>query len=465
MTIPNFPYNTWTKISNVSYATYGQYLSGSYDAKGYGSANYNPINQSFVVWDGYIDDPNYTATIYANSVWEFKYRTSANNCLYVDSWKNVGTQFATSYYLSAYNILDALPSPYDRHPSVGYANNRLYIAAGLNNNGAFIKREFHSSAINVGTSEITLDTTYPYVTGEYVNLITSGTLPTPLSASTRYYAIRVDETKLKLATTYANSVNGTSITFSDSGSGQHFIRRESNHPSDIWEFDIKARKWTQHFPLSAYYVDVDALSPGLIWIDSIKKMMIHPLRSYESNAQNTYLYDPLTQTFTICGGTNARNGNSPQMHYPGSLCYDPIRNYVWCFGSGEYGVGGAELWTFNPTTKVWVKINQTGTTPPIRGYHSVVYNNKYDSLMVYGGTSGDFATGTIMKDTWMYNLSTSAWTQLNVGQPIDSREVYGVYDFKNDLWIIKSDDHGGQTVEWWALRYGWDNKIQKTMRM
>ena len=58
-------------------------------------------------------------------------------------------------------------------------------------------------------------------TGSSYTLSNSGgALPTGLSATT-YYAIRVTDTTFRLATTYANALAGTYVTFSDDGTGTH----------------------------------------------------------------------------------------------------------------------------------------------------------------------------------------------------------------------------------------------------
>lgn len=73
----------------------------------------------------------------------------------------------------------------------------------------------------VGTNVITL-TAHGYKTGLVCQLTTTGGLPTGLSTSTNYYVIVVDANTISLATTYANAIANTVITFTvtgDSGTG------------------------------------------------------------------------------------------------------------------------------------------------------------------------------------------------------------------------------------------------------
>lgn len=54
-------------------------------------------------------------------------------------------------------------------------------------------------------------------------LTTSGTLPAGLSLATDYFVIKVTDTTIKFATSYANAVAGTAVNITDAGTGTHTI--------------------------------------------------------------------------------------------------------------------------------------------------------------------------------------------------------------------------------------------------
>lgn len=56
-----------------------------------------------------------------------------------------------------------------------------------------------------------------------VQLTTTTTLPAGLSTATDYYVIKVTDTTIKLATSYANAIAGTAINITDAGTGTHTI--------------------------------------------------------------------------------------------------------------------------------------------------------------------------------------------------------------------------------------------------
>lgn len=80
-------------------------------------------------------------------------------------------------------------------------------------------------------SDFTTDSTTDTLTHTNINLLpysrvqvsSTVTLPTGLSASTNYFVIKVTDLTCKLATSYANAVAGTAIDFTTNGVGTHTI--------------------------------------------------------------------------------------------------------------------------------------------------------------------------------------------------------------------------------------------------
>lgn len=75
----------------------------------------------------------------------------------------------------------------------------------------------NQAASAIGTNTFTI-TGHQFNTGQSITLTTSGALPTGLAISTTYYVIKVDANTISLATTLANALAGTVITFTSSGS-------------------------------------------------------------------------------------------------------------------------------------------------------------------------------------------------------------------------------------------------------
>ncbi len=77
----------------------------------------------------------------------------------------------------------------------------------------------------------TIATNDLYRTGRSVMLSSSETLPDGLSADTTYYAIRISDNEIQLASSLANARAGVAVDFTTTGSGD--IRMGQNHLADI----------------------------------------------------------------------------------------------------------------------------------------------------------------------------------------------------------------------------------------
>jgi len=78
---------------------------------------------------------------------------------------------------------------------------------------------FASTDVNTTTDQITVTANPELITGRKVQLTTTGTLPTGLSAATDYYIIVIDSTHIQLASSLANAIAGTQIDITGAGSG------------------------------------------------------------------------------------------------------------------------------------------------------------------------------------------------------------------------------------------------------
>lgn len=100
---------------------------------------------------------------------------------------------------------------------------QLWFIRGANKvplTGEYCNREdILPTAVNTGTSVITVDPIFPYVTGNAVKLSLQGaaTLPSPLVAGTVYYVIRLTDTTIQLASTLQNARAGTEIPLTTQG--------------------------------------------------------------------------------------------------------------------------------------------------------------------------------------------------------------------------------------------------------
>ena len=90
-------------------------------------------------------------------------------------------------------------------------------------------------------------TAHDMITGDGPFQLTNsgGALPTGLATGTDYWAILVDANTIQVASTFANAIAGTAVTFSDNGTGTHTLDREDRlvvpgPTSETWKIRVHA---------------------------------------------------------------------------------------------------------------------------------------------------------------------------------------------------------------------------------
>lgn len=115
---------------------------------------------------------------------------------------------------------------------------------------------------NAVTDQLTVTSnTLNYQTGVPFTVTTTGTLPAPLTASTQYFAIRIDATHIKVATSYANAIAGIAINITGAGSGTNTLVSDgqlqqgaiTSHPGTIVACRTLHRRL---FLFSQYFTEV-----------------------------------------------------------------------------------------------------------------------------------------------------------------------------------------------------------------
>ena len=104
------------------------------------------------------------------------------------------------------------------------------------------------------------------------------------------------------------------------------------------------------------------------------------------------------------------SGSYPSARYGATAVYDTLRDRMVVFGGYNFGTYLNDVWALElDPVPHWVEITPAGLPPPARSFHSAVYDQLDDRLIVFGGENG----ATRYQDTWQLGLAgTPTWTQL-----------------------------------------------------
>lgn len=173
--------------------------------------------------------------------------------------------------------------------------------------------------VNPATDEITISGVDVPNTGTSVSfVVNSGTIPTGLTAGIRYFAIRISNSVLKLATTQANALAGTAIDITDAGTGSFVIRYGLNWSpirSHAYVYNTM-RTYVQGQGLPNPYLVLGNGYPVPFWRDEYVAATADASSAYNYHSN----YDPATNQM-----------NLPEAWSYAELDSDYRENWLWNF--------------------------------------------------------------------------------------------------------------------------------------
>ena len=118
----------------------------------------------------------------------------------------------------------------------------------------------------------------------------------------------------------------------------------------------------------------------------------------------------------VCGNTMTPCPPGPLQET--TLAYDPTHDTLVLYGGLKGGTPTADTWEYTPSNNTWTKICGSGAPalstcgPPLLDAPGLVYDPALKQFVLFGGavpTPG----GSMNTTTWLYNVGTHSWTQVN----------------------------------------------------
>ncbi len=239
--------------------------------------------------------------------------------------------------------------------------------------------------------------------------------------------------------------------------GYRYTSSGSSELDDVWAYDPVANVWT------------DIVPPGNVPLFYGSSVVYVPNRGQVIlfggfEGRETWSYNPGTNVWiSLYGGASTGLDSA--------MAYDPSRGMVILFGGYEHSMVAVTgdlftadatttycfdgTWAYDPVTGVWTELRPRGDRPAGRFGHSMVYDPRSGTIIMYGGQDAN----SRRSDTWAYDVADNTWTELHYDNMPRGSMIYdsvrsqmllfGAGSLSGRVWVYRprlTVDHGESSL-------------------
>jgi hypothetical protein len=310
--------------------------------------------------------------------------------------------------------------------TVPFGTNVAALIASFTTTGTGVTVNGVTQASGVTVNDFTIPVTY-IVTAEdgstrpYVVTVSIGTSTTLTHTWTEYLKTGVEGTDFPEARSYHGLAyaGGDKMVMLGGWTGG----TNDYGFADFWKYDLGAHAWTKLILSGVEAVDYPyrRFGHGMTYAGG-SKIVVFGGAYYDSGYHaigETWEWDSLSATWTQYSKGGTAGTDKPEALYFHAMCYMGGTK-VLLFGGlwGSTSVG--ETWVYDTDTHQWTQYNADGVAgtdkPEARHFTALSYLGNGKALL-FGG----YTLGTTYGDTWIYDLSNHAWTEITTS--VDNPEA------------------------------------------
>ncbi|MFW9908675.1 MAG: Kelch repeat-containing protein [Candidatus Thorarchaeota archaeon] len=220
--------------------------------------------------------------------------------------------------------------------------------------------------------------------------------------------------------------------------------------SDTWTYSYSENSWTE---LVLTPSPSARSNHAMVYCSETNEVILYGGQG-AANPTDTWSFACDTQTWS-----QVATSVNPGVHHSLALAYDPQENAVILFGGfGDDGLERDDTWKFDCDTREWSELSPA-EVPLARYGHVMVYDDSINKIVM---TSGNTASQGHQDDTWIFDTSTSNWTQLTpTGNPDHLKWPSMTYDSTNKKCILFGGQIGDNSVDRTWIYDGLQNTWQR----
>jgi PKD repeat protein len=144
-----------------------------------------------------------------------------------------------------------------------------------------------------------------------------------------------------------------------------------------------------------------------------------------------------------------------------SMVYDSVNDAFVLFGGRCAEIGGCagianggslgDTWIYRLSTNAWTRMTPAASPPP-RQQHTMTFDSSNGVVVLFGGNTGGAG---FLNDVWVYDVAANAWTQVTTGTGPEVRSIHAmVYDPGAGEHIVYGGNRTNGTTlgDVWSLR-------------
>ena len=139
---------------------------------------------------------------------------------------------------------------------------------------------------------------------------------------------------------------------------------------------------------------------------------------------------------------NMNPPTAPPARSDAQMVYDSENEVVVLFGGGGYWIQRynwfGDTWIYSVKTNTWTNMNPA-VAPTPRTFHGIAYDSDNKVVVLFGGVDN---SGTLLGDTWTYDVKTNTWTNMNPAvAPSPRHGIAMAYDSKNKKVVMHGEPY------------------------
>jgi hypothetical protein len=231
------------------------------------------------------------------------------------------------------------------------------------------------------------------------------------SVNTRVYSTATRTWEKRNPAEEPPTINAYYALAYDSQSDRTIVHGGDQEDDETWAYDYKTNTWTEMTPAlspegrSGHAMAYDAESDRIIMWGASEVGEI-PMSEEEKATIWAYDYDTNTwEAIESKGGPSFRHGHT--------MVYHPGTDRIILFGGHSQGdvYFSDETWAYDYNSNTWTQLHPA-SHPSGRRFHSMVYDESADKMVLFGGIAGNWLKEEINDELWIFDPVLDEWSQV-----------------------------------------------------